>query len=148
MSLPRMPCRSERALETDLRASGVAILLVDDETESLEEIVEHLARLGYVPNLEIEDCNTLAQILERPDIRVCLIDLRMTRMSGMDLMTQLHAKHGARARSLRFIVIIGHATSEDEHEAMLAGASILLHKPYSLDEIAEACRSALSFTPD
>lgn len=142
-----MTSRSERVSESDNLDSGVSILVADDETELLEEIVECLARLSYVPISATDGQTALALILEHPDIRVCVTDLRMPRMSGMDLLKQLHAKHGARARSLRFIVITGHATLEDEHEAMAAGASIFLRKPCSLDEIAEACRSVLSFEP-
>jgi len=146
MSLPRLIPSPERARETDITGSGVSILVVDDETELLEEIVEHLARLGYVPISATDGQTALALILERPDIRVCVTDFRMPRMSGMNLLKQMHARHGARARSVRFIVITGHATLEDEHAAIAAGASILLRKPCSLDEIAEACRSALSIT--
>ena len=110
-------------------------------------VLEHLERLGYVPLSATDGQTALALILERPDIRVCVTDLRMPRMSGMELLTQLQARHGARARSLRFIMITGHAPLEDEHEAMAAGASIFLRKPCSLDEIAEACSAALSLNP-
>ena len=143
MSLEETDC-SAKALDAEGSGLRVSVLVVDDEPELLDEVLEHLERLGYLTFSAADGESALAVILERPDIRVCLTDLRMPgSMSGMDLMAQLHAKYPDRACRLSFIMFTGQATLEDERAAVAAGALQFLRKPCSPSEITEAVSAAI-----
>jgi two-component system response regulator AtoC len=113
------------------------ILVVDDE-ENLRLVLRTLLRrAGY----DVETASTGEEALERvesfgPD--VVLTDVRMPRMSGLDLLTALKAK-----ASLAVVIVMSAYGSVDlALEAMKAGAYDYVQKPFKPDEILLVLKKA------
>jgi two-component system response regulator AtoC len=113
------------------------ILVVDDE-ENLRLVLRTLLRrAGY----EVETASTGEEALERvesfgPD--VVLTDVRMPKMSGLDLLAALKAK----ASSAVVIVMSAYGSIDLALEAMKAGAYDYVQKPFKPDEILLVLRKA------
>lgn len=118
------------------------VLVVDDEPEIVEDIVEHLESLGYSTRIALSGTEALMRISEHPDIRVCLTDIRMPEVDGMELLNQMRLRDPRRFLALSWIMLTGHATPADEQAALTAGVSSFIRKPCSLSEITAAVAQA------
>jgi two-component system response regulator PilR (NtrC family) len=114
------------------------ILVVDDE-ESIREFLEiMLQREGYsvatVPSVK-----EALETLRRFPADLVITDISMPDLSGIDLMGAVKQAYPEMA----VIVITAHGSTENAVEAMKLGASDYLTKPFQIDEIKIAIRSAL-----
>lgn len=113
------------------------ILVVDDE-ENLRLVLRTLLkRAGY----EVETASTGEEALDKveafgPD--VVLTDVRMPKMSGMDLLAALRAKNSPAT----VIVMSAYGSVDLALEAMKAGAYDYVAKPFKPDEILLTLRKA------
>jgi two-component system response regulator AtoC len=113
------------------------ILVVDDE-ENLRLVLRTiLKRAGY----EVEVATSGEEALEKvesfgPD--VILTDVRMPKMSGLDLLSALKAKHAPAT----VIVMSAYGSVDLAIEAMKAGAYDYVQKPFKPDEILLTLRKA------
>ncbi len=113
------------------------ILVVDDE-ENLRLVLRTLLRrAGY----EVETASTGEEALEKvetfgPD--VVLTDVRMPKMSGLDLLAALRAK----ASTATVIVMSAYGSVDLALEAMKAGAYDYVAKPFKPDEILLTLKKA------
>src|SRR6476646_7695632 len=113
------------------------ILVVDDE-ENLRLVLRTLLkRAGY----EVESASTGEEALEKvesfgPD--VVITDVRMPKMSGLDLLAALRAKQSPAT----VIVMSAYGSVDLALEAMKAGAYDYIAKPFKPDEIVLALRKA------
>ena len=113
------------------------ILVVDDE-ENLRLVLRTLLRRA---NYEVETASTGEEALERvesfgPD--VVLTDVRMPKMSGLDLLAALRAK----SSSAVVIVMSAYGSVDLALEAMKAGAYDYVQKPFKPDEILLVLKKA------
>ena len=113
------------------------ILVVDDE-ENLRLVLRTLLRRsGY----EVETASTGEEALEKveafgPD--VVITDVRMPKMTGLDLLSALRAK-----QSLATVIVMSAYGSVDlALEAMKAGAYDYVAKPFKPDEILLVLKKA------
>jgi DNA-binding NtrC family response regulator len=100
------------------------ILVVDDDPDILTLLHLRLEQLGYAVRTAatgLEALGTLAS--DQPAL--VLLDLRLPRMSGLDVLTQLKQT----APDLTVIVMTAYGTVEKAVEAMKAGAADFLTKP-------------------
>lgn len=133
---------SEEKTATKQSHPNGLVLVVDDEPEIVEDIVEHLESLGYSTKTALSGTEALMRLSGNPDIRVCLTDIRMPEMDGMGLLNQMRLRDSRRFLELRWIMLTGHATLDDEKVALTAGVSSFLRKPCSLSEITAAVGQA------
>ncbi len=118
----------------------IRVLVVDDHP-----VVRHglLALLRYEPEFEIagdaaDGEEAVAAVLEyTPD--VVLLDLRLPRLSGVDVMTQARAK-GATSR---FLVLTTYDSDDDIARALAAGAKGYLLKDATSHELMQAIREVM-----
>jgi CheY-like chemotaxis protein len=120
---------------------GIRILVVDDESPTRNFIVDGLGALG------ITDCaigvasaeDALAAAAEAaPDLVIS--DIRMTGLNGLDLARFLHQNHP----DTKVILITGYSTRDIEKAATALAVDALIRKPFGLDALGEAVRTALS----
>jgi DNA-binding NarL/FixJ family response regulator len=119
----------------------IRVLVVDDHP-----VVRHglTAILRWEPDLEIvgeaaDGEAALRLILEqRPD--VVLLDLRLPRLSGVEVMRQARAQ----APEVRFLVLTTYDTDSDIGPALAAGAQGYLLKDTSPDELARGVRALMA----
>jgi DNA-binding NarL/FixJ family response regulator len=120
--------------------TSIRVLVVDDHP-----VVRHglLALLRYEPEFEIagdaaDGEEAVAAVLEyKPD--VVLLDLRLPRMSGVDVMLQARAK----GSTSRFLVLTTYDSDDDITRALAAGAKGYLLKDATSHELIQAIREVM-----
>lgn len=122
---------SER--DTDARASDSPdteerILVVDDDPSMRTALMESVRRLGYDVLGAVDGADALERVGRfRPWL--VLTDLKMPRMTGLELIKELKA----RAPQAAIVLMTAYGTVETAVEAMKHGASEYLLKPFSMD---------------
>jgi NtrC-family two-component system response regulator AlgB len=111
---------------------GMNILVVDDEVSLRRTIRITLESMGH----RVVEAGTSAQALHRieegrPDL--VLLDLRLGRESGLDVLEALHKV----ASGLGVVVITAHASVDTAVEAMRRGALDYLAKPFTPSQLAD-----------
>lgn len=87
------------------------ILLVDDETDALEELGELLEGEGFHCHCATNVASAMACMATWPDIALLITDLRMPDESGLRLIQNMRAT--PRYATLPIIVMSGHADMND-----------------------------------
>lgn len=122
---------SER--DMDARASDnpdaeERILVVDDDPSMRTALMESVRRLGYTVQGAVDGADALERVGRfRPWL--VLTDLKMPRMTGLELIKELKA----RAPQSAIVLMTAYGTVETAVEAMKQGASEYLLKPFSMD---------------
>jgi len=118
--------------EAQVRARGETVLVVDDEETLLEVTGEWLRRLGYRVTVKTSPVEAL-ELLRSQTYDLLLTDATMPGMSGMDLAQQGLLLHPG----MKVLVASGFA------ENLAHCGYIVLEKPYSRDQLAQAVRRVL-----
>ncbi len=114
------------------------ILIVEDEPKMLRLLDLNLAEEGYRTHTA-QDANTGLKILSQEKIDLVLTDLRLPGMDGLEFLQAVKRVNA----HLPVIVMTAYGTVETAVEAMKAGASDYVLKPFSLDEIKLILRKEL-----
>jgi two-component system, NtrC family, response regulator AlgB len=119
----------------DCRAVGSAmrILIVDDEPNIRQTLRVALESSGHEVDEAASGPGALRQV-ERKSYDVALVDLRLGRESGLDLLEQLKAA----LPCLAVVVITAYSSIETAVEAMRRGASDFLPKPFAPAQVRAA----------
>jgi DNA-binding NtrC family response regulator len=112
------------------------ILIVEDE-EKLRRVIEvHLLASGF----EVDKASTAEEGLRLSDrAGLILTDLRLPGMDGLELLAQIRRQN----MQAPVIVMTAYGTVEAAVEAMKAGATDFLMKPFSLDHLTAVIHKAL-----
>ncbi|MCB1409532.1 MAG: sigma-54-dependent Fis family transcriptional regulator [Rhodobacteraceae bacterium] len=116
------------------------ILLVDDDADLRLSTAQALDLAGFdvIDTDQPEDVPALTGF-GFPGIVVT--DIRMPRLDGLSLMTQIHALD----REVPVILITGHGDVQLAVRAMREGAHDFIEKPFSASQLAETCARALDY---
>jgi DNA-binding NtrC family response regulator len=114
------------------------ILVVDDDSATLEVCAEALKRAGYDP-LTADSGPDAAAILRAEVVDALVVDLRMPNMGGLELLQAAKEVDP----NLVAILMTGYPTVETAVEAMKFGASDYLVKPFSPEQLIQVVRSGL-----
>jgi two-component system response regulator FixJ len=116
------------------------IHIVDDDAAVRQSLAFLLSSAGLAVRLYDSATAFLAGL---PEVKGgCLItDMRMSGMSGLELLQELRAK----ACGLPAIVVTGHGDVPLAVEAMKAGAIDFIEKPFDQEAILNAVQAALQF---
>jgi DNA-binding NtrC family response regulator len=106
------------------------ILIVEDEAKMLRLLELNLSEEGYATHASA-DAETGLKLLRQEKIDLVITDLKLPGMNGLEF---LQAVKRADAR-LPVIVMTAYGTVETAVEAMKAGASDYVLKPFSLEEM-------------
>lgn len=106
------------------------ILIVEDEAKMLRLLDLNLSEEGYTTRTA-QDAETGLKILRQEKIDLVVTDLRLPGMDGLEF---LQAVKGTDA-SIPVVVMTAYGTVETAVEAMKAGASDYVLKPFSLEEM-------------
>jgi len=117
----------------------IKILIIDDEESIRDGCHQTLSRTGYQVESTGDAIRGLGMALE--DIyEIVLLDIRMPRMDGLDILKKLKYENSI---SARVIIITGYGTIQMAVEAMRQGAHNFLTKPFSGTELKKAVEDAL-----
>ncbi len=114
------------------------ILVVDDAPNTLEVLERNLSSEGYrvftAPGVA-----EAVSILESTDVDLVITDLKMPKISGLDLVRHVRENY----KDIEVMMITGYATVEGAVEAVKSGAEEYLSKPFTDEELFSAVRNAL-----
>lgn len=117
----------------DGRTDGGTVLVIDDEDSMREGCRQTLEENGYHTSVAGNGEEGLL-LAEKMKPNVALVDLKMTGMSGMDVLTRIRDVDPG----IVSIVITGYGTTESAVEAMKLGARDFLCKPFDDGVLLEA----------
>jgi DNA-binding NtrC family response regulator len=106
------------------------ILVVDDERQIQTLLEGFLTHLGYTVRLA-GDGEQALQMLQREPFTGVLTDLKMAKMSGLELLRTIKQSYPG----LPVVMITGYPSVEIAVEAMKEGAADFITKPLRLDEL-------------
>ena len=115
------------------------ILIIDDEESIRDGCHQILTRKGYHVESTGEPVRGL-EIALRDAFDLILLDIKMPKMSGLDILKKLKEENNV---SAKVIIITGYGTISMAVEAMRQGAFNFITKPYSADELKDAVNNAL-----
>jgi DNA-binding NtrC family response regulator len=115
----------------------IRLLLVDDETGYLEVLSKRLGKR----NLDVTTAGTgqqAIQILRRSDFDVAVVDLKMTDMDGIEVLSIFKKMDP----DLSVIILTGHGSEQAAREGIEKGAFDYLTKPCDLESLLDIIRAA------
>jgi len=119
------------------------ILVVDDEKQIRDMLTQILTRAGHEVNLAEDGVVAMSKYRESP-AELIITDLMMANKNGLELIQDITREFG----EVRVIAISGGApgTPSDYYlsVAKLMGASRILDKPFTKDELLEAVAVAMA----
>jgi CheY-like chemotaxis protein len=107
------------------------ILVVEDDPDLRLVHSEILSHEGYAVLTASDGLEALAVVESQGPPAMILLDLRMPRMNGWDLVERLRQRPGW--RDIPIVVVAAHYRIADEAAAI--GARAWLHKPVSIDAL-------------
>jgi DNA-binding NtrC family response regulator len=124
------------------QGQGQRIMVVDDEPAVGSIVALQLKSIGYQTTLHADPCDALAALQKEPGGYSLLItDLTMPTMSGLVLIRQVHGL----CPSMPCLMMSGFNAEVDE-ESSRADIFLILHKPFSCDDLGRAVANALRTT--
>lgn len=123
--------------------SKVSVLVVDDAS-FIRDLVKKGLR-DHFPGLRIEEAvngRKAQQLLARQAVDLILCDWEMPEMSGIELLGWCRAQEPLKA--VPFIMVTSRGDKENVVQAIQAGVSDYIGKPFSNDQLVTKVRKALS----
>jgi DNA-binding NtrC family response regulator len=106
------------------------ILVIDDERAVREILADACRRAGYSVD-EARNCTEAASKLVRGDVDLALCDIKMPDGNGVDLVRSIRDS----PIETNFIMVTAFASMETAVEALRAGASDYIIKPFNIEEV-------------
>jgi FixJ family two-component response regulator len=119
--------------------SEIPLIAVVDDDAAIREAVHSLLRSVGLGAEVFASAQEFLQSGHLQDTACLIVDVRMPRMSGLELQQQLTTAHC----SIPIIFITAHGDDETRARAMRAGAVDFLDKPFSDEGLLSAVQVAL-----
>ncbi|MEM7331414.1 MAG: response regulator [Chloroflexota bacterium] len=120
-------------------AQPAHLLVVDDEPEIAEAVVDYLSKKeNFRITLAIDGQRAIDYLsesleIDKPDIDLVLLDMRMPNVSGLDVLNWIRSH--TELRYTRVVLLTAAAGSSEKVEALTAGADDYVTKPYRPQEL-------------
>ena len=108
------------------------ILLVDDVPSARKVLANLLRRIGYTQLVEAPDGEAALALTEHTHFDIIISDWHMPKMNGLQLLGKLREKNGP-LKNVPFLIITSSTDREDVIEAIKAGVSDYICKPFTVD---------------
>jgi len=137
-SFPGTNMPGEKSMQAPISEIIPKVLVVDDELEVAEEVVELLTFDGFTRcEITCDPLQALDIIRKDQNISIVITDLKMPDMDGLEMIHQLQEILNGE-RELAFIVVTGHAGTQEAIKALQLGAMDFITKPISPDHLLHA----------
>ena len=114
------------------------VLICDDE-EGIRESLKLILSDFYNLTVTTSGQQCLEMIDKDPTIGIVLIDIKMPRVSGLDILKEIKKKR----KDLNVVMVTGYKSVETAAEATKAGASGYIVKPFKADDILDTVKRNL-----
>jgi DNA-binding NtrC family response regulator len=107
----------------------LSILVVDDDKDVCEYLEDFLSHDGYRV-VTVSDPTEAVETLRQGEFHICILDLMMPKLSGIDLLTQIRKVDN----DIAAIILTGFPSLETATASMEHDVSAYIKKPFSVDE--------------
>jgi len=108
------------------------VLIVDDEKLVRWTLKNSLEKAGYATTA-VEDADAAVQILETDEFQLVISDVRLTGMSGLELLSHIRKTRP----ELPVILITAYGNDNMREEAKSRGAVAFFDKPFEMEALLE-----------
>jgi DNA-binding NtrC family response regulator len=115
------------------------ILLVDDEESLVETLAVLLKREGFGVISALSGAEAIEKLEDKPD--VVLTDIRMPKVSGIDVLSETKTRHP----DVPVVLMTAQASLRSAIDAVNEGAFYYIQKPFTNDELLAILRKAADF---
>jgi DNA-binding NtrC family response regulator len=114
-------------------AHQLSLLVVDDDVDVCTYLEELLARDGFAVRA-VDDPTEALEILRQGEFHICIVDLMMPRLSGIDLLGQIRRIDD----DIAVIILTGYPSLDTATASIQHDVSAYIRKPFSLEEFRDA----------
>lgn len=118
-----------------MKAKGLTILLVEDQTELAKNIIQYLESRGHVVDYASDGKQGLDLALSQP-FDVIVLDIMMPKMDGLQVCELLRNES---VKHLPILMLTARDTLDDKVKGFSVGADDYLTKPFALEELEIRC---------
>ncbi|WDP89820.1 MAG: response regulator [Desulfobacter sp.] len=115
--------------------TSIKVLIVDDFATMRRILKNILKQLGFKNLVEADDGTTAWDVLESQDIDLIISDWNMPKMTGLELLKKVRAS--AKYKTAPFLMVTAEAQKQNVIEAVQAGVSNYVVKPFTAEAISD-----------
>jgi DNA-binding NtrC family response regulator len=109
--------------------SQLSLLVVDDDKDVCEYLEDFLSHDGYRV-VTVSDPTQVVDVLRQSEFHICIIDLMMPKLSGIDLLGLIRKVDN----DLAVIILTGYPSLETATASIEHDVSAYIKKPFSVDD--------------
>lgn len=121
---------------------NINVLVVDDFATMRRIVKGVLKELGFKNIVEADDGSSALQELKKDDFGLIVSDWNMPKMTGLDLLKAIRADD--KYKNIPFIMVTAEGQKDNVVEAIKAGVSNYVVKPFTPDTLKEKLEKVLS----
>lgn len=121
--------------------SAKRILIADDDPDLIDLLESYFRGAGYDVTAKVNGKDAL-QAAESDRFDLVLLDVMMPYIDGYHVASEITARLGA--NSPKIIIMTSRDTASEKGIAMLSGASEVVQKPFSLEELEAKVKAVLA----
>ena len=122
--------------------TSVKVLVVDDFATMRRIVKGVLKQLGFKEIIEADDGTTALEELRKQDIGLIVSDWNMPKMTGLDLLKKVRSEE--KFKDIPFIMVTAEGQKENVLEAVKAGVSNYIVKPFTPETLSEKLEKVFS----
>ncbi|MFH2060607.1 MAG: response regulator [Pseudomonadota bacterium] len=115
--------------------TSIKVLIVDDFATMRRILKNILKQLGFKNLVEADDGTTAWEILEGQKIDLIISDWNMPKMTGLELLKKVRASDNY--KTTPFLMVTAEAQKQNVIEAVQAGVSNYVVKPFTAEAISD-----------
>ena len=114
---------------------GMKILVVDDFSAMRRILKNVLGQIGFKNIIEADDGTTALDVLKDNKVDLIVSDWTMPKMNGLDLLKTVRSNEST--KDTPFLMVTASSQKDDVLEAIQAGVSNYIVKPFTADTVKE-----------
>ena len=115
--------------------TSIKVLIVDDFATMRRILKNILKQLGFKNLVEADDGTTAWDVLESQEIDLIISDWNMPKMTGLELLKKVRAS--TKYKTAPFLMVTAEAQKQNVIEAVQAGVSNYVVKPFTAEAISD-----------
>lgn len=122
--------------------TSIKVLVVDDFATMRRILKNILKQLGFVNITEADDGTTALEELKKNNYDLIISDWNMPKMTGLDLLKQVRSDDAL--KEIPFLMVTAEAQKQNVIEAVQAGVSNYVVKPFTAEAISDKLKKILN----
>jgi two-component system chemotaxis response regulator CheY len=119
----------------------IKVLVVDDFSTMRRIVKNALKQIGFKSIVEADDGTTALDVLKQEEIGLVVSDWNMPQMSGLDLLKKVRGDETT--KNTPFVMVTAESQKDNVLEAVQAGVSNYVVKPFTPDKLEEKLKEVL-----